>query len=192
MAEYLQKERMEVFEFARQSPDVPIVGAQPKDLMALLNANSYQKGAWTLHMLRGQVGDAAFWRGIRTYYGLYRNGNATTGDFQKVMEEAAGKDLSGFFEQWLFLPSYPRLMGTWTYDEKARELVVQIRQPAGRPYAFPLELGIYDAAGKLLNKETLPLDGSEKTFRLKTSGPPVRVTADPDTKVLADVELTRK
>jgi aminopeptidase N len=192
MAEYLQKERKEVFDFANENPALPVVVTQPRDLMALLNPNSYQKGAWTLHMLRQRVGDEAFWRGLRTYYGRYRNANAATEDFQKVMEETSGTDLAGFFKQWLYTPGYPRLTGTWAYDATQKELVVQLRQQAGATYAFPLELGIYDGAGKLLGKETVQMDGADKTFRIKTNGAPGSVAADPDTEVLAEVELKKR
>jgi aminopeptidase N len=192
MAEYLQKERKEVFDFARENPTLSVVAAQPADLMALLNPNSYQKGAWVLHMLRQRVGDDAFWRGLRTYYGRYRNANAATEDFQKVMEEASGKDLAEFFKQWLYTPGYPKLTGTWSYDAAQKELVVQLRQPAGPVYSLPLELALYDAGGKLLGKETLQLDGSEKTFRIRTTGAVTNVVADPDTEVLAEVELKRR
>jgi aminopeptidase N len=192
MGEYLQKERKEVFDFAKENPALPVVVAQTTDLMALLNPNSYQKGAWILHMLRQRVGDEAFWRGLRTYYGRYRNANAVTDDFRQVMEEASGKDLSGFFKQWLYTPGYPKLTGTWAYDATQKELVVQLRQQAGSVYSLPLELGFYDAAGKLLGKETLQMDGAEKTFRIKTTGAPANVVADPDTEVLAEVELKRR
>jgi aminopeptidase N len=38
-------------------------------------------------MLRRQVGDEAFWDGIRAYCRRYRDGNALTGDFRRAMEE---------------------------------------------------------------------------------------------------------
>ncbi len=192
MAEYLQKERKEVFDFAKENPALPVVVTQPTDLMALLNPNSYQKGAWILHMLRQLVGDDAFWQGLRTYYSRYRNANAATEDFRQVMEEVSGKDLAGFFKQWLYSPSYPRLTGTWAYDLTQKELVVQLRQQAGAPYALLLELGIYDAAGKLLGKETVQMEGAEKTFRIKATSTPANVVADPDTEVLAEVELKKR
>ena len=191
MAEYLQKERKEVFDFAKENPTLAVVVTQPADLMALLNPNSYQKGAWVLHMLRQRVGDDAFWRGLSAYYARYRNANAATDDFRQVMEEASGKDLSGFFKQWLYTPGYPKLTGTWAYDATHKELVLQLRQPAGSAYSLPLELGFYDAAGKLLGKETVQMDGTEKTFRLKVTAAPANVVADPDTEVLAEVELKR-
>jgi aminopeptidase N len=54
--------------FASRVTDRPIVdSANAADPIKLLNANSYPKGAWVLHMLRGLMGDSAFFRGLRTY-----------------------------------------------------------------------------------------------------------------------------
>jgi dihydrolipoamide dehydrogenase len=41
-------------------------------------------------MLRGLIGDAAFWKGIRDYYQRFRDGNATTADVRRAMEQASG------------------------------------------------------------------------------------------------------
>ena len=66
--------------------DRPIVdSAWAADPIKLLNANSYPKGAWVLHMLRGLMGDSAFFRGLRSYYQTYRDSNATSQDFQRVI-----------------------------------------------------------------------------------------------------------
>ncbi len=65
----------------------PVVDTSITDnFMRLLNANSYQKGGWVLHMLRMKLGDALFWKGIRAWYARYGGSNATTDDFRRVME----------------------------------------------------------------------------------------------------------
>ena len=54
----LEEDRQEVIAFAKNS-DRPVVD-NTKDFMELLNANSYQKGGWVLHMLRRQLGGFYF------------------------------------------------------------------------------------------------------------------------------------
>jgi aminopeptidase N len=76
--------------------------------MDILSPNSYDKAGWVLHMLRNQVGDDAFWKGIRKYYNTYQYRNAETSDFKVIMEEVSGQDLDPFFEQWLFRAGPPR------------------------------------------------------------------------------------
>ena len=84
--------------------------------MKLLNANSYQKGGWILHMLRSQLGDSVFWKSIRKYYATYAGRNADTRDLQKVFEKVSGKNLKQFFNQWLYTTGQPELEITWRYD----------------------------------------------------------------------------
>ena len=66
----------------RQSASIdhsaPIVDPGLTDLMKKLNPLNYQKGAWVLHMLRGMLGDAKFFEGIRRYYALHEGGNVST------------------------------------------------------------------------------------------------------------------
>src|SRR6201998_2113891 len=74
----LEKDRKEVFEFEKQR-FTPVVDTAVKDnYMQLLNANSYQKGGWVLHMLHVELGEEVFWKGIRRYYEKYNGGNADT------------------------------------------------------------------------------------------------------------------
>ena len=87
--------------FDPKHPDYHIVHDDLADMRQVTTGQIYQKGSWTLHMLRGLVGDEAFWAGIRAYYRRYRDGNATTDDFRREMEEASGQPLDWFFRQWL-------------------------------------------------------------------------------------------
>ena len=69
----------------------------------------YQRGALTLHALRLQIGDEAFFAILRAWPERFHNGNAATGDFITLAEEISGDELSEFFEAWLFQPGLPRL-----------------------------------------------------------------------------------
>jgi len=51
----------------------PVIDTIETTLTRLLNRNSYEKGGFVLHMLRGQVGDSAFFRALRAYYAEHRN-----------------------------------------------------------------------------------------------------------------------
>lgn len=61
----------------------------------------YQKGAYVLHLLREELGERAFWGGIRAYTRAYYGHSVVTADFRKAMERASGRDLSGFFARWV-------------------------------------------------------------------------------------------
>jgi len=61
----------------------------------------YQKGAYVLHLLREQLGERTFWRGIRAYTRRHYGQSVTTADFRASMERASGRDLSAFFNRWI-------------------------------------------------------------------------------------------
>ncbi len=61
----------------------------------------YQKGAYVLHLLRQELGERAFWRGLRAYTRAYYGHSVTTLDFRRAMERASGRDLSAFFARWV-------------------------------------------------------------------------------------------
>jgi aminopeptidase N len=63
----------------------------------------YQKGAYVTHLLREEMGDAAFWKGLKDYTQKYWGKSVTTADFQRTMEKSSGKDLTAFFNKWVYL-----------------------------------------------------------------------------------------
>lgn len=66
----------------------------------------YQKGAYVLHLLREELGDALFWYGLREYTRAHRGAAVVSQDFQRSMEQASGRDLSTFFATWVY-PAAP-------------------------------------------------------------------------------------
>ncbi|HUI53333.1 MAG TPA: M1 family aminopeptidase [Bryobacteraceae bacterium] len=62
----------------------------------------YDKGAWVLAELRRQLTDEVFWKGLRLYTSEHWGTAVTSTDFQQSMQAAAGKDLTKFFERWVY------------------------------------------------------------------------------------------
>lgn len=88
--------------------------AQPGNPPAedFLNRTVYERGALTLHALRLEVGDDAFFEILRTYAERYYHDNAITEDFIAIAEEISGQDLQDLFDAWLFqdeLPDIPEM-----------------------------------------------------------------------------------
>jgi aminopeptidase N len=189
LVESMKKARDRVIKFYIKSPG-PVLDTTVTDLMKLLNANSYQKGAWVLHMLRTETGDEQFWKGLRTYYEKYRNMNAVTADFQKVMEEASGKDLAGFFNQWLMISGQPDLKISTRKAGKGKTEII-IEQTQKYVFTFDIDLQIRDSEGN----RTIKIPVSEKVTRktVKTEKF-IEIIPDPDVKLLfrnmADKKMT--
>lgn len=62
----------------------------------------YFKGAYVLHLLREEIGDQAFWKGIKFYSQRHFGKAVETDDFKLAMEESSGKDLDAFFNEWIY------------------------------------------------------------------------------------------
>lgn len=125
----------------------PVVDTTITNLMDLLNANSYQKGAWVLHMLRYELGEKVFMKGLQLYYQRFYNSNAITEDFKNVMEEVSGKNLDQFFNQWLYTAGQPELSITHLKGHQKGMTDVFIEQKQEVLFEFNLELMIKDISG---------------------------------------------
>lgn len=73
----------------------------------LFSASVYLRGAFTLHALRLEIGDAAFFELLRTWVDTFGGANATTADFENMAEEISGQELSALFELWLRTEGLP-------------------------------------------------------------------------------------
>jgi aminopeptidase N len=67
----------------------------------------YDKGPMALHALRREIGDPAFNRVLKEWPAKYRDGNASWPQFEKFVQDLAGKDLSGFFAAWFHSDKKP-------------------------------------------------------------------------------------
>ena len=188
----LRDSRRSIIEFDKRRPDYRVIHANLADMADVTTNMTYQKGSWTLHMLRQELGDDRFWTGIREYYARFRDRTATTADFQAAMERAGGRDLSAFFAQWLTRGGIPRIEGSWQVNARTKEVVVELRQTqGGAPFTMPIEIGISGADGSM---QVLPvqLTGAVTRVTLTAAQVPLRVTLDPNVKALFAGELVRR
>ncbi|MFN7115982.1 MAG: M1 family metallopeptidase [Saprospiraceae bacterium] len=185
-------DRQQVIQFNNRNPR-PIVDTTITDYNQVLNTNSYQKGSWVLHMLRQEVGDSAFWKGVRTYYDRYKFSNALTADLQKVMEEVSGKKLSAFFKQWLFQAGQPKLQVNWNYNNAAKDITLEISQiQAGASFQFPLDVAIYYDGSEKPVIQNFIINEKTNRFTLKADKAPSKIILDPNIKLLFAGEIIKK
>lgn len=192
LARHMKKSAQDYFK--SDVTDRPIVdSANAGDPMKLLNANSYPKGAWVLHMLRGLMGDSAFFRGLRTYYQTYRDSNATSQDFERVMEKAAKADYGWFFRQWLHQPGYPQLDVTWRYEEGPGRVAVGITQRQKAEWGLfrlpRVTLEFHSATGARVRRD-VAVTGRTTNVRLDMSFPPTEVLVDPAGRLLLQTTVS--
>jgi aminopeptidase N len=189
----LKRSRNSVFAAEKRKPGLAVIHSNLADMKQVLNDLVYQKGAWTLHMLRGLVGTDAFWTGIRDYYARYRDGSASTDDFRHVMEDHAHTDLTWFFDQWLSRAGSPSLEGNWNFNPMNNRIEIKLEQTQpGAPYRLPLEMAISFENGVGTRVEKIQVDERENGFEIPADAEPASVVLDPNTWMLIEARFEKK
>ena len=90
---------------------------------------SYAKGAMTLHMLRFVLGDSIFYTGLQNYLNDVNLAYsfATTADLRAHFETVSGRNLYGFFNQWIYGKGYPSYTINWQQNF-SNQVEVKIHQ----------------------------------------------------------------
>lgn len=177
------------------------VVADAADPFADTNA-VYAKGGWFLHMLRRRVGDAAFFAGLRAYRARHGLATATRGELRALFEERTGRDLKGFFDQWLETPYRPILRGAWrpAADASSVDVTVSqaqthsVRHPSAAAgdvtwYRFPLRIRVAFTDGTTRDAD-VEVGSREETFRVETPErkPVASLAFDPASDLLKVVQ----
>jgi aminopeptidase N len=180
----LQSDREKINEFLSRTPRSVIDSTA--NYMSLLNANSYEKGGWILHMIRRQVGDADFRRIIRAYYETYEEKNADTDDFRRIVELITQQDWSAFFDQWLTQKVNPSLQVQWENSADGKFITLNVSQ-LQQTAAFQLAVTL-DLIQKNGTKKRIKIDirKPQQMFVIPTDEPIEGIIVDPDTGLLLD------
>jgi len=143
-----------------------------------------------LFMLHRELGDSAFFRGLRSYYTKYRHSTALSDDLRRELEQSSGRSLGQFFDQWLRRPGVAEPAIGWAFDPSAGSVSVFVQQDSARgAYALPLAVVVTGAdnverrvtvAVPAEVRATVPLAGH---FDRK----PKSITFDPDSVLLARI-----
>jgi aminopeptidase N len=143
----------------------------------------YSKGAWVLHTLRGAIGDSAFYRSLRMWRQLYSEKSAVTADFQAAVESVTGKDMSWFFNEWIYGLGWPVYSIASDWRNGTLSLRIAQQQDQTWPtYTMPLQIRVYTGS----RDTTLVVWDSLRTedFKFTFSAKPDSVVFDPDAWVL--------
>lgn len=155
--------------------------------------NPYSKGPWVLHMLRMGLGDEAFFAGARLYLDRMRFDQAETADFRRALEQASGRSIERFFDQWCHRPGLARLEVGFVAEGSG--LSVEVRQtqridalnPAYH-FLLPMYVQFADGTGRYVY---MNVDGEtvRQTFGLPR--PAVDVKIDPNMTVAGGFSIVR-
>jgi len=154
--------------------------AEPKELIRfnyadaedLFDAHSYNKGGLVLHMLRRQLGDAAFFKGLNLYLTQHAFQAVEAHDLRLAMERVSGQDLNAFFNQWFFAKGHPELAIEVDYSQPENLLLrfSQVQDLNEFPvFQLPITLSWYE--GKIRKTKTVQLTKLEQEVALENGNP---------------------
>jgi len=169
-------------------PIVTNVWNAPLDLF---DRHLYQKGGLTLHTLRRELGEDVFWRGVRLYLARHRGRSVETRDFCRAMEDATGRSLEAFFDQWVLRAGHPALEVTAEHADGLLQITVRQAQgsdgDASSLWTFELPVEVTTASGT--SRHRLTVRRQVETFALPCPTDPQLVVVDPELSVVGTVDL---
>ena len=159
------------------------------------DGNAYGKGGLALYMLRQQIGEEAFYRGLHHYLETYRGKNVVTADLIKSLDEANHINLQEFFDQWIFGAGAPKFDVAYTYDDAKHQVALTVKQAQkveGHVGVFhvPVEVEITTASGA--KSHTIDVAKQSETFTFPADGPPLMVLFDKGGHVLKTLEFRKE
>ena len=190
--ERMSAARDRIFAFHAENPRYRIVHENLDDMSKVTTGQTYNKGAWILHMIRTEIGDENWWAGIRNYYRKYMNSHASTDDFRDEMEAVCECDLEPLFTQWLYQGGNVLLNGEWYFEESTNTVEVVLSQTQSDEFRFSVdvEIGIFGNNDLVPTIHHLPLSGEIGRLSIPLDDKPERVVIDPRTVLLAQWSFT--
>ncbi len=168
-----------------------IVENRFREPIDVFDRHLYQKGASVLATLQAQIGEHAFWNGVRRYLAENAHGSVHTVDFQRALEDATGENLGAFFEQWIHTPGHPVLQVTLKKENGFVGLDLEQQQDvevSKDAFAFTLrvEVCFEDGSNQIVD---LPVSERKRSVAIPVSKRVASVRVDPDFRVLGKLIL---
>jgi len=138
----------------------------------LFDAHSYNKGGLVLHMLRRQLGDAAFFKGLNLYLTQHAFQAVEAHDLRLAMEQVSGQDLNGFFNQWFFAKGHPELKIEVDYSKPENLLLrfSQVQDLNEYPvFQLPITVSWYE--GEVRKTKIVQLTKAQQEIALENGNP---------------------
>jgi aminopeptidase N len=164
----------------------------------IFSSRVYDKGAWVLHMMRGIIGDSAFFATLRAYYDdpRYKWKDVVTEDFRDLAESVSGVNLHDFFNDWIYGYYYPQYMvstrpqllpdGSWRLNLHLRQ--AQATDP--QVFHMPVDIKVTgDGLGTIISRVSNTQRDQDYFFDGFTSIPSF-VALDPNGWILQVNALT--
>ena len=155
---------------------------------------TYLKGAIVLHTLRSILGDEDFFQALSYFLHKHEFTNVVSSDFQTAIEDAVGKNLDWFFDDWVYGGGYPIFEVSYSFlkGRKLIDLSVSQVQPIIKGqdlFTLPVEITIVTSKGE--KKETIWAKNKSDQFLLPCDEEPLMVSFDGCGALVAEVRFDK-
>jgi Peptidase family M1 domain len=147
-------------------------------------AVGYGKSLMFFHMLRRELGDPVFKKGLREFYRSYKFRFADFDDIRTTFETASGKDLKQEFNQWVNRTGAPQLKVAEPFvvpeaDGYILTAIIEQTQP-GEAYRLRIPIAITLRGQEYAFQTILGMDGKKLGIKLSLPAQPLRFDIDPE------------
>jgi aminopeptidase N len=94
----------------------------------LFDRHVYEKGSLVLNLLRFTLGEDAFWRAINLYVERNRGREVITADLERAIEEATGRSMARYFQQWVYKAGHPEFSVSYSWDDAQQMAKISVKQ----------------------------------------------------------------
>lgn len=170
-------------DFVSGAKDFPLTRFRGRHSQAS-EAVGYGKTLMLFHMLRRELGDALFIRGLRRFYRDNLFAHASFDDLRQAFEQAGDVGLDEFFRQWVERTGAPRLevMDAVAAEQDGSprlELTLRQRQ-AGPAYRLRVPLAVTMDGETAAYQTTVHMTKKQQRFSLAPPAPARRLDVDPE------------
>lgn len=191
-ARYRQETLQKYADYVSGGRDFPLTKFRARHSPAT-EAVGYGKSLMFFHMLRLKLGDEAFIKGLRDFYGGFRFRLASFDDIRRSLEKASGEDLGRQFEQWVSRTGAPKLKvkeAKVKADGNGYALEARIEQTQpGEAYVLRVPVAVTMEGREDAYQSVVEMSGKSAGLRLRLPARPVRLDVDPEFDVFRRLDM---
>jgi hypothetical protein len=186
-ADYRRTALQKYTDYVTAQQDFPLTAFRARH-NAVTEAIGYSKALMFFHMLRQELGDATFIRGLQTFYQTHRFRRAGYDDLLQAFTQAAGRNLQARFAPWLNRSGAPELRlqtAAVRADGDAYLLTAVVEQvQSGAAYALQLPVAVTLEQQGRAYETTVPMSDARLELTLRLPARPLCLDIDPQFDVL--------
>lgn len=183
-AAYRQEALQKYADYVSRTKDFPLSEFRERH-SASSEAVGYGKALLLFHMLRRELGDDLFVKGLRALYAERRFQRSSFDDIRRAMEKVSGRDLAASFTPWVTRAGAPRLAAhdvtSRQDDDKSWHVAGAIDQvQPGAPFPLSIPVAVTMEGHETAFQTIIRTTESSIKFDLPLPAKPLRLDVDPE------------